>query len=65
MIITMRSLGALRTYPMQLGFWVIVALGMLALAFTLSGIYLACVCAASIPALRAARIDPIAALRHE
>lgn len=152
MIITMRSLGALRTYPMQLGFWVIVALGMLALALTLSGLYgvlsylveqrtkeigvrialgatagnvtrlvlwqslrlvgcglaagvflawivstiltsklpvtgpfagvmqlldgvaygasllvicLASVCAASIPALRAARIDPIAALRHE
>ena len=38
-IITMRSLGALRTYPMQLGFWVIVVLGTLALALTLSGIY--------------------------
>lgn len=39
MILTMRALGAFRTYPLQLGFWVIVALGTLALVLTLSGIY--------------------------
>ena len=39
MILTMRSLGALRAYPMQLAFWVTVLLGTLALVLTLSGIY--------------------------
>lgn len=39
MILTMRAIAALRTYPLQLAFWVIVALGTLALVLTLSGIY--------------------------
>jgi predicted permease len=39
MILTMRTLAALRTYPLQAAFWVIVVLGGLALVLTLSGIY--------------------------
>ena len=39
MILTMRTLGALRTYPLRVGFWVTVVLGTLALVLTLSGIY--------------------------
>jgi hypothetical protein len=38
-VITMRTLGMLQTYPLQVAFWITVVLGGLALALTLSGIY--------------------------
>ncbi|MGH9383163.1 MAG: ABC transporter permease [Vicinamibacterales bacterium] len=38
-VLTMRSLAALATYPLQVGFWVTMLLGAVALVLTLSGIF--------------------------
>ncbi len=39
MVMTMRTLGRLETYPLQVAFWLTVVLGGLALLLTLSGIF--------------------------
>jgi putative ABC transport system permease protein len=39
MVMTLRTLGRLETYPLQVGFWLTVVLGGLALALTLSGVF--------------------------
>jgi ABC-type antimicrobial peptide transport system permease subunit len=39
MVMTMRTLGKLETYPLQVAFWLTVVLGALALFLTLSGIF--------------------------
>ncbi len=39
MVMTLRTLGRLETYPLQVAFWLTVLLGGLALLLTLSGIY--------------------------
>jgi predicted permease len=38
-VLTLRTLGRLETYPLQIGFWLTVLLGGLALMLTLSGIF--------------------------
>jgi predicted lysophospholipase L1 biosynthesis ABC-type transport system permease subunit len=38
-VFTMRSLARLETYPLRVGFWLTMVLGVLALALTLSGIF--------------------------
>ena len=39
MVMTMRTLGRIETYPLQVAFWLTVVLGGLALLLTLSGIF--------------------------
>ena len=39
MVMTLRTLGRLETYPLQVAFWLTVVLGGLALLLTLSGVY--------------------------
>ena len=39
MVVTMRTVGRLETYPLQIAFWLTVVLGGLALLLTLSGIF--------------------------
>ena len=39
MVMTLRTLGRMETYPLQIGFWLTVVLGGLALLLTLSGVF--------------------------
>jgi len=39
MVLTMRTLGRIETYPLQVGFWLTVVLGGLALMLTVSGVF--------------------------
>jgi MacB-like periplasmic core domain len=59
-IITLRTMAGMQTYMLQIAFWVTVVYVASVLV-----IITACLLATSVPALRAARLDPIATLRQD